>query len=77
MINANVVLQKLGVPLEGFVRVQLNLKVDRAPDIGVNNINKFPDVIFPVMWIEEVHILLLPILKGAPSPGTFARNVTL
>lgn len=44
---------KLGVPLEGFVRVQLNLKVDQAPNIRVNNINKFPSIVFPVMWVEE------------------------
>ncbi|XP_052749124.1 scavenger receptor class B member 1 [Galleria mellonella] len=44
---------KLGVPLEGFVRVQLNLKVDRAPNIMINNINRFPDIIFPIMWVEE------------------------
>ncbi|CAG9794598.1 unnamed protein product [Diatraea saccharalis] len=55
---------KLGVPIEGFVRVQLNLKVDRAPDIGVNNINKFPDIIFPVMWIEEgIHEVTTPIWR--------------
>lgn len=44
---------KVGVPLEGFVRVQLNMKVDKAPSVYVNNINKFPDIIFPVMWLEE------------------------
>lgn len=44
---------RIGVPLEGFVRVQLNMKVDRAPGITVNNIDKFPDMIFPVMWLEE------------------------
>ncbi|GBP20291.1 Scavenger receptor class B member 1 [Eumeta japonica] len=43
----------LGVPVEGFVRVQLNLKVDRAPNIGTNNINKFPSMVFPIMWVEE------------------------
>ncbi|CAH2988244.1 unnamed protein product [Chilo suppressalis] len=55
---------KLGVPLEGFVRVQLNLKVDRAPDIGINSINKFPDIIFPVMWVEEgIHEVTTPIWR--------------
>lgn len=49
---------KLGVPLEGFVRVQLNIKVDRAANIRINQINQFPDIIFPVMWLEEgVHEL--------------------
>ncbi|KAJ0183011.1 hypothetical protein K1T71_000987 [Dendrolimus kikuchii] len=44
---------KLGVPVEGWVRVQLNMKVDRAPNIRINNINNFPDIMFPVMWLEE------------------------
>ncbi|XP_072948437.1 scavenger receptor class B member 1 [Epargyreus clarus] len=44
---------KIGVPIEGLVRVQLNLKVDRAPSIKVNNIHKFPDTTFPIMWVEE------------------------
>ncbi|KAJ2943282.1 hypothetical protein O0L34_g12088 [Tuta absoluta] len=44
---------KIGVPLEGFVRVQLNLRVTRAPNVRVNNIHHFPDTMFPVMWLEE------------------------
>ncbi|CAK1546487.1 unnamed protein product [Leptosia nina] len=44
---------KIGVPLEGQIRVQLNLKVDRAANIRVNNIHKFPDIVFPVMWLQE------------------------
>ncbi|XP_073965249.1 scavenger receptor class B member debris buster isoform X2 [Choristoneura fumiferana] len=55
---------KLGVPLEGFVRVQLNIKVSRAPNIHVNNIHKFPDIYFPVMWIEEgIHEVTTPIWR--------------
>ena len=42
---------KLGVPLEGRVRLQLNLKVERQPHIGV--VSHFPDIVFPVMWLEE------------------------
>lgn len=30
------------------------MKVNRAPNIMVNNINNFPDMMFPVMWLEEV-----------------------
>lgn len=45
------ILQKLGVPLEGKVRVQLNLKVERQPNIGV--VSDFPDIVFPIMWLEE------------------------
>ena len=44
--------QKLGVPLEGKVRIQLNLKVTRAKD--VYPVKDFRDFIFPVMWLEEV-----------------------
>ncbi|CAH0712801.1 unnamed protein product, partial [Brenthis ino] len=44
---------KIGVPLEAQVRVQLNIKVDQAPNIKVNNIHKFPDIVFPVMWVQE------------------------
>ncbi|XP_063372288.1 scavenger receptor class B member 1 isoform X2 [Cydia amplana] len=55
---------KLGVPLEGFVRVQLNIRVSRAPNIYVNSINKFPNIIFPVMWIEEgIHEVTTPIWR--------------
>ncbi|XP_017886881.1 scavenger receptor class B member 1 [Ceratina calcarata] len=42
---------KLGVPLEGKVRIQLNLKVERQPQIGV--VSSFPDIMFPIMWVEE------------------------
>ncbi|CAB3233520.1 unnamed protein product [Arctia plantaginis] len=55
---------KIGVPLEGFVRVQLNMKVDQAPNIAINNINNFPNIIFPVMWLEEgIHELSTPIWR--------------
>lgn len=43
--------QKLGVPLEGKVRVQLNLKVEHQPDIKA--VSSFPDIVFPIMWLEE------------------------
>ncbi|XP_017756688.1 PREDICTED: scavenger receptor class B member 1 [Eufriesea mexicana] len=42
---------KLGVPLEGKIRVQLNLKVEQQPQIGV--VSNFPDIVFPIMWLEE------------------------
>ena len=43
--------QKLGVPVEGKVRVQLNLKVEHQPDISA--VSNFSDIIFPIMWLEE------------------------
>ncbi|XP_043262068.1 scavenger receptor class B member 1 [Colletes gigas] len=42
---------KLGVPLEGKVRLQLNLKIEHQPHIGV--VSNFPDAVFPIMWLEE------------------------
>lgn len=44
--------QFLGVPLEGKVRVQLNLKVDQAPHIQA--VKDFRNIVFPIMWVEEV-----------------------
>lgn len=34
------------------MRVQLNLKVDRAPHIEA--VKNFRDIVFPIMWVEEV-----------------------
>lgn len=31
--------------------MQLNLKVERQPYIGV--VSDFPDIVFPIMWLEE------------------------
>ncbi|EFN74299.1 Scavenger receptor class B member 1, partial [Camponotus floridanus] len=42
---------KLGVPIEAKARVQLNLKVERQRNIAV--VKNFPDIVFPIMWIEE------------------------
>ncbi|XP_018563143.1 scavenger receptor class B member 1 [Anoplophora glabripennis] len=42
---------KLGVPVEGKIRAQLNLKIDQAPYITV--VKDFPSIIFPIMWLEE------------------------
>ncbi|KAJ9593010.1 hypothetical protein L9F63_015329, partial [Diploptera punctata] len=41
----------LGVPVEGQVRVQLNLKVEHAPHIY--SVSKFPSIIFPIIWLQE------------------------
>lgn len=43
---------KIGVPLEGKVRLQVNLKVERAKDIWT--VSNFPSIYFPIMWLEEV-----------------------
>jgi scavenger receptor class B protein 1 len=45
-------MQQLGVPVEGKVRVQLNLRVEQAP--AIKCVEKFRDFVFPIMWLEEV-----------------------
>ncbi|GLH06644.1 Protein peste [Gryllus bimaculatus] len=52
---------KLGVPLEGQVRVQLNIKVDHAPNIHV--VKKFPSIILPIVWVQEGVADLTPPIK--------------
>ncbi|XP_071441535.1 scavenger receptor class B member 1-like [Hetaerina americana] len=42
---------KLGVPLEAQVRVQMNLKVEKVT--GIQAVAKFPDIVFPIIWVEE------------------------
>lgn len=41
----------MGVPLEAKVRLQVNMKIDHAPN--VRSVANFPSIIFPIMWIEE------------------------
>ncbi|XP_055708763.1 lysosome membrane protein 2 [Phlebotomus papatasi] len=42
---------KLGVPLEGKIRVQLNLKVEKS--LHIQSVKQFRDFVFPIMWLEE------------------------
>lgn len=42
---------KLGVTMEAKVRIQLNLKVDHAPYIY--SVHTFPEIVFPIIWLEE------------------------
>lgn len=42
---------RLGVPVEGKIRVQLNLKVERAWNIA--SVKNFPSMVYPIMWLEE------------------------
>ncbi|KAE8747118.1 hypothetical protein FOCC_FOCC006116 [Frankliniella occidentalis] len=42
---------KLGVTMEAKVRIQLNLKVDHAPYI--HSVHTFPEIVFPIIWLEE------------------------
>jgi scavenger receptor class B, member 1 len=38
--------------VEGKVRVQLNLRVEQAKNVQA--VAKFRDIVFPIMWLEEV-----------------------
>ncbi|XP_069685569.1 scavenger receptor class B member 1 [Periplaneta americana] len=51
----------LGVPVEGQVRVQFNLKVERSPNI--HSVSKFPDIVFPIIWIQEGVAELTPVIR--------------
>uniref|UniRef100_A0A1A9UXU6 Scavenger receptor class B member 1 n=1 Tax=Glossina austeni TaxID=7395 RepID=A0A1A9UXU6_GLOAU len=52
---------KLGVPLEGQVRIQLNLRVTQAKDVfAVRNFRTFN---FPIMWLEEGVSELTPVIR--------------
>ncbi|XP_014467829.1 PREDICTED: scavenger receptor class B member 1-like [Dinoponera quadriceps] len=52
---------KLGVPIEAKLRVQMNLKVERHPYIAA--IANFPDIVFPIMWLEEGVEELTPTIR--------------
>lgn len=52
---------KLGVPLEGKVRVQLNLKVDQS--IYISSLQNFRSFMFPVIWVEEGVAELTPSIR--------------
>lgn len=62
---------KLGVPIEGKIRVQLNLKIDEAP--YVTPVANFPSIIYPIMWLEEgIDDLTPPIRRWIYLGTTFA-----
>jgi hypothetical protein len=49
---SEIMFQNLGVPVEGQVRVQFNLKVERSPNI--RSVANFPNIVFPIIWLQEV-----------------------
>lgn len=57
---------KLGVPLEALIRLQVNLKVERTPNIKV--MSKLPNIVLPIMWLEEVNTIENKIYKLDISP---------
>ncbi|XP_012230409.1 scavenger receptor class B member 1 [Linepithema humile] len=66
---------KLGVPLEGKVRVQLNLKVERQSSIAV--VANFPDIVFPIMWVEEGVEELTPAMRRWIYLATTFANIAV
>uniref|UniRef100_A0A1I8PCZ6 Scavenger receptor class B member 1 n=1 Tax=Stomoxys calcitrans TaxID=35570 RepID=A0A1I8PCZ6_STOCA len=52
---------KLGVPMEGKVRIQLNLRVTQAKHIFP--VKDFRSFVFPVMWLEEGISDLTPAIR--------------
>ncbi|CAO1331993.1 unnamed protein product [Diamesa tonsa] len=65
---------KLGVPVEGKVRVQLNLRVEHTP--AVQSVANFRDFVFPIMWLEEGISELTPPIRRWIYLGTvFAPRI--
>lgn len=63
----------IGVPIEGKVRIQLNLKVEQAKHIG--SVKNFRDIVFPIVWVEEGVSDLPPDIRRWLYLGTvFAPN---
>lgn len=44
----------MGVALGARARIQLNLAVSQVVDI--KQVATFPDIVFPIMWFEDVSI---------------------
>lgn len=63
------------MPLEGKVRVQLNLKVDHAPQ--VESVKRFRSFVFPVMWLEEGVSELTPPIRRWIYLGTVIAPIAL
>lgn len=62
---------KLGVPLEGQVRVQLNLLVEESSNVMATK--NFRNFVFPIMWLEEgVSELTPPIRRWIYLATVFA-----
>lgn len=52
--------QEMGVALRAKARFQVNLAVSQVVDI--KQVATFPDIIFPIMWFEDVSIVWVKIL---------------
>lgn len=47
--------QEMGVAMRARARVQINLAVSQVIDI--KQVATFPDIVFPIMWFEEVSVV--------------------
>lgn len=63
------------MPLEGKVRVQLNLKVDHAPQVEA--VKQFRSFVFPIMWLEEGVSELTPPIRRWIYLGTVFAPIAL
>lgn len=50
IIFFTIILQNSGVPLNGAGRIQINLELERIPEIEV--MSKLPKMIFPLLWFQ-------------------------
>jgi len=58
IINSNLLyscVQEMGVAMRARARVQINLAVSQVVDI--KQVATFPDIVFPIMWFEEVSVV--------------------
>lgn len=46
--------QEMGSTLSAKARIQINLAVSQVVDI--KQVATFPDIVFPIMWFEDVSI---------------------
>jgi len=59
IINSNLLysfVQEMGVAMRARARVQINLAVSQVVDI--KQVATFPDIVFPIMWFEEVSVVV-------------------
>lgn len=51
----------MGVALRARARIQINLAVSQVVDI--KQVATFPDIVFPIMWFEDVSFAHLDMCK--------------
>lgn len=65
---------KMGAALRAKARVQINLAVSQVRDI--KQVASFPDIIFPIMWFEDVSIRIVfsRLFRGRVGGDTYRGN---